>query len=157
MTHDLHTVNVGNNNIEILPHARHFESSSQTFFSVTFTRAECKNVHSKWKDLLRNKTFHSIIESNENKGGINHKDKMKRFVSEADIKVAPMDIVIANEVWVPFFKMSSHIFAMHVPPSLLQSNTTTDAKSSGMVHCIHKDKALSSDFPLLLSLRVSLD
>ena len=61
-----------------------------------------------------------------------HKDKLKRFVSEVDIKVAPMDIVIANEVWVPFFKMFSHILSIHIPPSLLESNPSSSEKSSGM-------------------------
>ena len=133
LTHDLHTVNVNNNNIEILPHTRHFEAT-QTFCSITFTRAECKNVHGKWKDLLRNKTFHSILESYENKGlSKSLLDKKKRFVSEVDIKVAPFDIVIANEVWVPFFKMVTYLLSMHIPPAFLSPNNSLDQKSRGLV------------------------
>ena len=115
-----------------MPHTRHFEAS-QTFFSATFTRAECKNVHSKWKDLLRNKTFYSILEKHENQAlSSSALDKRKRFVSEMDIKIAPFDIVIANEVWVPFFKMASHLFSMRIPASFLGPSEFSGQKIKGV-------------------------
>ena len=132
LSHDLHTVNVNNNNIEILPHTKHFEAN-QTFFSITFTKAECRNVHSKWKDLLKNKTFSSSIAAFEDKGiSTGSSSDSKKFVSEMDIKISPIDVVIANEVWVPFFKMFTHLFTIHIPSSFVNGRKNLD-NSSRMV------------------------
>ena len=77
----------------------------QTCFSFVFTRAECSNVEKKWRELLRtSKSYRSLITSDESaKAGA--EDRSKRFVSEVDIKHAPIDVVLVAEILVPFVKM----------------------------------------------------
>ena len=82
-----------------------------------FTRAECSNVEKKWRELLRtSKSYRSLITSDESaKSGAD--DRGKRFVSEVDIKHAPVDVVLVAEILVPFVKM--------VAGRLLSVNLTT--------------------------------
>ncbi|TRY71636.1 hypothetical protein TCAL_05294 [Tigriopus californicus] len=106
ITHDLHFSNSKSNNVEQLPHARHFGSEA-TFFCFTFTRAESSNIRKKWNQLMRKKTPVSSLPLDE-------LDQTERFVSEIDIKVAPFDIVLAPTVVLPFIKLFSHILQLKI-------------------------------------------
>ena len=81
----------------------------QTCFSFVFTRAECSNVQKKWRELLRSsKSYRSLLAADpenaeRNKAGAD--DRHQRFVSEVDIKLAPVDVVLVAETLVPFVKM----------------------------------------------------
>jgi hypothetical protein len=64
-----------------------------------FTRAECSNVEKKWRELLRtSKSYRSLLTPDEsadrNKAGAD--ERGKRFVSEVDIKLAPIDVVLVS-------------------------------------------------------------
>jgi len=97
----------------------------QTCFSFVFTRAECSNVEKKWRELLRaSKSYRTLLTADENsdrtKAGA-----VKRFVSEVDIKLAPIDVVLVAETLMPFVKMvAGRILSVDlsskIPPSSQQ-------------------------------------
>ena len=110
LTHDLHTINIKNNNVEILPHSRHLDAE-QVCFSATFTRAQCKESDGKrWKDL-----FDSHKKLFEEKGEEGFPHFHSKFVSEIDVKVGPLDVVIVNRNMMPFLKMATQLMAIKWP------------------------------------------
>ncbi len=126
VTHDLVVVNAKSNALEPLSHSRHYEKD-KTCFSLVFTRAECKNVHKKWQELVKNKTYRNLLfDEDEDGGGQEAATKINRdrFLSELDLKVAPFDLVLATKVLMPFLKMVSRVMYINLPPSLLFSNNS---------------------------------
>ena len=111
LSHEIHFVNAKNNNIEMLPHSRLFDSDTSVF-NFTFTRAECSNVKKKWKDLMRKKTSQIVDMESEDR---------VRFLCEIDMKLAPFDVVISPPEIIPFVKMMSHIVAIKIPKALYTS------------------------------------
>ena len=153
LSHDIMFVNPVTNNVEILPHTRHFEGDGSVF-SFVYTCAESNSVRKKWREVLRKKPSSSPATTKTATGGagvpnaatiattattgtageVEEKDMEggggggasaaghagsggaeARFVSEIDLKLAPLDVVISPSEIMPFLKMGTRLFAMKVP------------------------------------------
>ena len=144
LSHDIMFVNPATNNVEILPHTRHFEGDGSVF-SFVFTCAESNSVRKKWREVLRKKPS-SLTTSASTAGGgdsapqaapsattgtaaeVEERDAEggaatggggggaeARFVSEIDLKLAPLDVVISPPEVMPFLNMVTRLLAMKVP------------------------------------------
>ncbi len=100
---DLETVH--GNRVELLSTER-APYLNQTCFALIFTRAECEHLHAKWREAS---------------GGLrldqNEELTPARFLSEIDVKVAPMDVVVDMEVLLPFTKLLARLVNIDWPSS----------------------------------------
>ena len=96
-----HVVNSKGNCVELVSEERLTTPLRKTCFSLVFTRAECRNLHQKWQELMKNKTFNLQVLDNET-----------RFVCEVDLKLAPVDVIADTEALLPFIRMMSR--PMHI-------------------------------------------
>lgn len=119
ISNDIMFVNAATNNVEILPHTRHFEGDGSVF-NFVYTRAETNSVRKKWKELLRRKPTATAVGTGveqEGEAGVAAEDE-SRLVSEIDLKLAPLDVVLSPAEIMPFLKMTTRLFAMKVPRKL---------------------------------------
>jgi len=65
-------------------------------------------VQKKWRELLRtSKSYRTLLNTDPENADhrVKPEDRAKRFVSEVDIKLAPIDVVLVAEILLPFVKM----------------------------------------------------
>jgi vacuolar protein sorting-associated protein 13B len=115
ITHDLEIINAKTNAVESLSHSKHHESD-KTCFNMVFTRAECRNVHSKWTELMKNKSF-----LQHQQFLLKDKKQQPRFLNEIDVKIAPVDIILGMEYMMPFIKMLSRPMQLTIPSITAQA------------------------------------
>ena len=120
ITNDIVVVNAENNVLELLSSEKPFEVD-KSCINLVFTRAECENVHSKWKDLVKGKT--NYVHHQESTATappppgevISVESNSPRFLSEVDIKISPLDIVFDLAATIPFLKMISKLTLIEFP------------------------------------------
>ena len=78
---------------------------------MVYTRAGCENVHSKWKDLLQTKK----ISPNFTDPCESILDAGPRFLSEVDLKISPVDLVLDLAATMPFLTMLSKLTEIQFP------------------------------------------
>ena len=111
ITNELETVK-GGNWLELLSEERNLLQSMplrKTCFSLVFTRAECRNLHRKWQELMQ-KSSSQHHDHFPNQQQYEYFDD--RFISEVDLKLAPVDIIADTEALLPFIRMCSR--PMHI-------------------------------------------
>ena len=65
-------------------------------------------MQKKWRELLRtSKSYRTLLNTDPENADhrVKPEDRAKRFVSEVDIKLAPIDVVLVAEILLPFVKM----------------------------------------------------
>ncbi len=121
LSHQFHFINSKTKNIEILPHSRHFESDS-SFFNLTVTRAERKSIQNKWREMMRKAKSKLPWEDED----------VARFVTEIDLKLSSVDVVICPKELLPYANMVGHVCAVKVPFSPKQVVTKASGDNSTM-------------------------
>ena len=115
ITNDIVVVNAENNVLELLSSEKPFEVD-KSCINLVFTRAECENVHSKWKDLVKGKTNYvhhqeSTATAPPPPGEVfSVESNSPRFLSEVDIKISPLDIVFDLAATIPFLLLIPYNF-----------------------------------------------
>ena len=106
ITGELETVSKGNSSTELISEERLAAPLRKTCFSLVFTRAQCRNLHKKWQELMKNKLISSS-------GSMQlDQETSQRFISEVDMKLAPVDVIADAEALLPFIRMLSR--PMHI-------------------------------------------
>ena len=124
ITSDLETVH--GNRVELLSTERQVHLN-KTCFTLIFTRAECKNLHARWKEASQKSGKSSKINFHRQEMAAST-EAHPRFLCEVDIKVAPVDFVFDIEVFLPFIKMMARPLTMKVPP-MIRDRKVASAKS----------------------------
>ncbi|XP_069674298.1 intermembrane lipid transfer protein VPS13B isoform X2 [Periplaneta americana] len=79
------------------PHAVHRDADDGTgFLSVTFTRAKCNNVHSRW-GTRKQATLLANTRSSDCNSGSQTDATSARYISEIVVKLQPVDFVLSAE------------------------------------------------------------
>ena len=113
ITNELETVNVKGNCLELLSEERNLLQSMplrKTCFSFVFTRAECRNLHRKWQELMKSSQHHHNFSQHLQSEHLEEDEE--RFISEMDLKLAPVDVIADTEALLPFIRMCSR--PMHI-------------------------------------------
>ncbi len=108
LSHELHVANSKTNDIiDMLHHSKNFETDTG-LLNLTFTRAECQSVSKKWENLA------DKVQTDKPDNG----EMFQRYVSEVDIRLAPVDLLISPKDLSPHLRVIRELECIKSTPAV---------------------------------------